>query len=372
MAKRRKPAPPNVLIGFDCEWQYDSKTDRNSVLSYQAHLINRDTDFSYSFIRHVRPNYRGKHDRLTLAEFLVRVLFTALKAGVIASYPRLITLAGYFTRSDLCMFSDFHRFLKRRLAAVRGTYVTTDRLLPLNLPFPDGARRVTIAVVDTMLLAPEKSSLATLGSHIGRPKLEIMSGYSIEDMARYRDEQPEAFDAYALRDAEIAARYASSIFDLLNRLGIAGRAPTLGAAGVALFKLLFSKKADWLAFLGQDTGLNSEKRRQWKPASHVAALMQFAAGCFHGGLNTIFRVGYSPLGRSVLDVDLAGAYTTALAAIGYPNWETARYTKCFKPCCRRCCDDFLPGQISIPCGRQIPLPTHSFHQAARIDLPTAG
>jgi hypothetical protein len=55
--------------------------------------------------------------------------------------------------------------------------------------------------------------------------------------------------------------------------------------------------------------------------------MQFAAGCYHGGLNTIYYVGYSPLGRRVLDVDLFGAYSTALAAIGYPNWETAHYTK---------------------------------------------
>ena len=44
-------------------------------------------------------------------------------------------------------------------------------------------------------------------------------------------------------------------------------------------------------------------------------------------MNTIYHVGYSPLGREVLDVDLAGAYTTALAAIGWPDWATSRYTK---------------------------------------------
>ena len=44
-------------------------------------------------------------------------------------------------------------------------------------------------------------------------------------------------------------------------------------------------------------------------------------------MNTIYHVGYSPLGREVLDVDLAGAYTTALAAIGWPDWASSRYTK---------------------------------------------
>jgi hypothetical protein len=327
MPRKRKPAPPKVLIGWDSEWQFNPKTKCNDVLSYQAHLINRDTGTEHSFIHYARLNWREKHVRLTLGEFLVRVLLSARKAGVIALYPQSIVLTGHFTRADLSMFSDFHSFLKRRLGAVHGTYVTTDRLLPINLPFPDGARRATVAVVDTMLLAPPKSSLAILGSHVDLPKLEIMSGYSIEDMARYREEQPEAFEAYGLRDAEIAARYASEISDLLKRLGISGRPPTLGAAGVALFKRLFPEKTDWLAFLGQDTGPNSNKRRQWKPASCVAALMQFSAGCYHGGLNTIYYVGYSPSGRLVLDVDLAGAYTTALAAIGYPNWEGARYTK---------------------------------------------
>ena len=327
MARRRKPAPPSVLIGFDCEWQRDSKTNRNNVLSYQAHLINPDTGDSFSYVHDVRPNWRGKYDRLTLPEFLVMVLRGALKAGVIASHPRSIVLAGHFTRADLCVFADFHSYLKRRLAAVRGTYVTTDRRLPLTLPFPDGARRVTLSVVDTMLLAPEKSSVAELGPHVGRPKLEIIAGYSIANMERYRAEQPEAFEAYGLRDAEIAALYASSIFDLLKTLGVTGSIPTLGAAGVAMFKRLFPGKEAWLSFLGQDAGPNSEKRRRWKPASHVASLMSFAAGCFHGGMNAIFRVGYSPPGRSVLDVDLCGAYTTALAAISWPNWFSTRYTK---------------------------------------------
>ena len=140
----------------------------------------------------------------------------------------MITLACHFARADLCMFADYHSFLKRRLAAVRGTMVTTTRFLTLDLPFPDGKRRVTVSVIDTTLLAPPSSPLADLGAHIGLPKLEIMPGYSIAEMARYRDEQPEAFNAYALQDAEIAARYASQISNLFQELGIPGRAPTLG------------------------------------------------------------------------------------------------------------------------------------------------
>jgi hypothetical protein len=327
MAKKHKAAPTPLWIGFDTEFEYDPKAGRNNALSYQAHLINPETGLSHAFIRHVRPTYRGKYVRLTLADFLVMVLLSAREAGAIHDYPRSIVLVGHFTRADLSMFDDFHRYLKRRLAAVQRTYVTTERRLAFNLPFPDGFRRVTVAVVDTALIAPHKSQLAALGRQINLPKLEIMPGYSIEEMERFRDEQPEAFDLYALRDAEIPVRYAIAIFDRLRILGVARIVPTIGSAGVALFKRLFPLKKAMLAFLGQDTGPNSDNRIRWKPDSRLAALMSASAGCFHGGLNQVFYAGYSPLGRLALDVDLCGAYTTALAALSWPDWSSARYTK---------------------------------------------
>ena len=44
-------------------------------------------------------------------------------------------------------------------------------------------------------------------------------------------------------------------------------------------------------------------------------------------MNSIYGVGYSPLGREVLDVDIVSAYTTSLAAMGCPNWASSRYTR---------------------------------------------
>ena len=327
-------------------------------------MVNRDTGRSYSYIHHVHPNRRGKYDAPSFGEFLVRVFLGALKAGVIKSYPRSITTVGHFTRVDLSMFSDFHTYLKRRLAAVRGTYVTTDRRLPLNLPFPDGARRVTVSVLDTMLLAPGKASLEKLGDHIGLPKLSIMPGYSIEKMVRYRREQPEAFNTYALRDAEIAAIYACSILDQLKTLGVPGRPPTLGAAGVAMFSRLFLKRELRHEFLGQEIGPDVGKGRHCRPASHIAAMMPFTAGCYHGGFNSIFYVGYSPPGRPVLDIDLRGAYTTALAAISWPDWFSARYTMVLADLA--VIDEamtFAQVKFSFPPNTKFPcLPIRSSHQ----------
>jgi hypothetical protein len=67
---------------------------------------------------------------------------------------------------------------------------------------------VRVRLLDTFCLAPEGASLDALGKLLGYPKLALPAGYDPSDMARFRDEQPEAFRAYLLRDAEITARYA--------------------------------------------------------------------------------------------------------------------------------------------------------------------
>jgi DNA polymerase type B, organellar and viral len=322
IAKKAKPSP--LVIGIDDEYQFNAKTGLNDLLSCQAFVYNPGTGLTFSYIHKPKKNYRGRYPRPTLGEFLGLVLYAARKKRVIEDYPRSITLVGFFTRADLCMFDDFHTSLKRKLAAVRGTYVTTSRRLPLRLVLPDGERRVSLSVVDTRLLAPANSNLAMIGDQIGLPKFEIMEGYSIEEMERFRTEQPEAFDEYAIRDAEIAARYAISIFDLFRQLGISGGKPTLGSAGVALFKLLFPNKETWREFLGQDYKSES---KTWRPHPDAILVSSFTPGSYHGGMNSIYGVGYSSLGREVLDVDLAGAYTTALAAIGWPDWSSSRYTE---------------------------------------------
>ena len=58
------------------------------------------------------------------------------------------------------------------------------------------------------------------------------------------------------------------------------------------------------------------KQQGSETSSHTALMAcVFAPGAYHGGMNSIYHVGYSPLGREVLDADLAGAYSTSLAAI---------------------------------------------------------
>ena len=263
---------------------------------------------------------------MSLAEFLVRVVCDAMKARILAIEPKRITMVGHFTCADLSMFSDFHTGLKTRVSAIRKTYVTPGQLMALDLPYVNGLRRTTVAVIDTGLLAPEKTKLAELGDLIGVPKLEIPAPYSITNMKRFLAEQPEAFKDYAIRDAEIAVRYALYVYGFFKSLGITSRVATIASAGAAMFRNQIPVKQCRLQFLGQDAGPRSEKRKVWRPNSTIRSMTAAAADAFHGGMNSCYYVGYSPIGRQVVDVDLCGAYSTALAAIFWADWENARHT----------------------------------------------
>ena len=74
---------------------------------------------------------------------------------------------------------------------------------------------------------------------LGMPKLELPPG-AIERMSEFRDEDPELFNRYAERDAEIAARYTLEVWRFLDQIGAIGPGgklpPTIGAAAVNLLR----------------------------------------------------------------------------------------------------------------------------------------
>jgi len=65
---------------------------------------------------------------------------------------------------------------------------------------------VTIGLrfIDLLAHVAPGTSLRHIGKLINRPKLDILPPYSIERMDEYLREDPAGFEAYAMRDAEIA------------------------------------------------------------------------------------------------------------------------------------------------------------------------
>ena len=230
---------PNIIASLDAEWVKGQHAEvalpdhENRLLSYQITILNRATGQYHSILE--EPTGATRRHRLSLAHLLAKALLAAKKAGVIEAWPEVLALVAHFTRADLTTLRD-RKNLLTRVDSVRRTFATTTRPLVLSVPSPAGPRRISIIIVDTMLLAPAGSSLKVLGDAIGVPKIELPPG-TIERMDLLKEENPALFRDYALQDAVIAAKWADRAWTLLSeKLGVDGHVPTLGAAGVRMIE----------------------------------------------------------------------------------------------------------------------------------------
>ena len=322
MRKRPKdlalpPPEPKAIVGFDSEWTYTKKGE-NRILSYQFVVLNADTRAISETFR--EPTGPTRRHRISLGYGLSIALNMARTEGVIPFAPSRLIVAAHFARADITTLRDFDG-MKRRLTAVRKTYATTGIPLTLKLATPEGPLRCNVRLVDTALLTAANTKLEKLGADLGLPKIVLPAGYAKDRMDLFLDERRDEFVNYAMTDARIAALWTARIFDILGSLGVERSVATLGAASVHLARQeLANQDVDFHAFLGL------EKRRRGKPSpmACLVSLWPFAAQCYHGGKNIAFALGLSPEGRELVDVDLKSAYTTALALIRVPDWNTAR------------------------------------------------
>ena len=276
---------------------------------------------------HLEDGKGSRRHRLSLARLLAHALKEALRAD---DLPEVIMLAGHYRRADLCGFRDFPG-LKRMVDAVRKTFTSSTQPLKLDYPRRDGSKGTfTIYLIDTYLLAPAgKRRLADLGALVGWPKLELPPG-AIDDMAAFRRAEPEAFDRYAIRDAEIAALYTARFLAFCaDELGLpaAKPLPTLAAAAVATLRKM-AKDAGCAARDARPPAIPTRRRGEQRdvfvPA--LARHLSFVADCYHGARNEAFAVGPSPEGLALRD-DVKAACSTALADVRVPDWKKLRITR---------------------------------------------
>ena len=314
-----EPTGPELIIGFDAEWVNGARAEdslpsnTNILLSYQMVVLNPRTSEQYGVI--VYPAHKTKRGRLALVTLITQALTEAKKKGVIDKFPETVAVVGFFLRADLATLKDWPS-LKSKVDSVRNTFASTSRPLVKIVR----RRKMAITFVDAMLLSPQGSSLKTVGKSIGVEKIELPPG-QIERMDLLLRGDPKLFERYALQDAVIAARYLQQISDVLpTKLGVGKPVPTLGAAGV----LLIRKAVENLG-ISSDNYFGYVRHRHAK--HYLPSLTEawpFASNCYHGGRNEAFYLGYTPIGTKLYDVDLTSAYTTAMAMIKVPDWESAK------------------------------------------------
>ncbi|APL76931.1 hypothetical protein [Escherichia coli] len=337
-------------IGFDTEYVFNPETRQNDILSYQSYVVLPDNTGVSNIIY---PPDSQKKSRLSFKEFLFQTITPLLETGVITKWPGIINIYAHFIRADIASFANFWSDYKILLKGIRGTVssfknrygidfdeqqerrVKTEQIMFDKRTFPP--RCSNVAFIDTLLITPGGMGLAECGELLGLPKLTIPAPYSITNMREYLLGDRAGFEAYALRDAEIAVRYALQVRNFCARELMIDRVPaTIGAMAVSRFtKTLKENNMSPEVCLGthiKTRELWLTEKQAFRTIKNPASVPSrelfetFPINCYHGGRNECFMMGVTPSDHWY-DYDLAGAYTTGLLDILTPDYGNIRLSK---------------------------------------------
>ncbi|EPA7262726.1 hypothetical protein ACQ478_004661 [Escherichia coli O26:H10] len=337
-------------IGFDTEYVFNPETRQNDILSYQSYVILPDNTGISNIIY---PPDSQKKSRLSFKEFLCQTITPLLETGVITKWPGIINIYAHFIRADIASFANFWSDYKILLKGIRGTVssfknrygidfdeqqerrVKTEQIMFDKRTSPP--RCSNVAFIDTLLITPGGMGLAECGELLGLPKLTIPAPYSITNMREYLLGDRAGFEAYALRDAEIAVRYALQVRNFCARELMIDRVPaTIGAVAVSRFtKTLKENNMSPEVCLGthiKTRELWLTEKQAFRTIKNPASVPSrelfetFPINCYHGGRNECFMMGVTPSDHWY-DYDLAGAYTTGLLDILTPDYGNIRLSK---------------------------------------------
>lgn len=337
-------------IGFDTEYVFNPETQQNDILSYQSYVVLPDNTGISNIIY---PPDSQKKSRLSFKEFLCQTITPLLETGVITKWPGIINIYAHFIRADIASFANFWSDYKILLKRIRGTVssfknrygidfdeqqerrVKTEQIMFDKRTSPP--RCSNVAFIDTLLITPGGMGLAECGELLGLPKLTIPAPYSITNMREYLLGDRAGFEAYALRDAEIAVRYALQVRNFCARELMIDRVPaTIGAMAVSRFtKTLKENNMSPEVCLGthiKTRELWLTEKQAFRTIKNPASVPSrelfetFPINCYHGGRNECFMMGVTPSDHWY-DYDLAGAYTTGLLDILIPDYGNIRLSK---------------------------------------------
>ncbi|GAB0993462.1 TPA: hypothetical protein ACTL12_000068 [Escherichia coli] len=337
-------------IGFDTEYVFNPETQQNDILSYQSYVVLPDNTGISNIIY---PPDSQKKSRLSFKDFLCQTITPLLETGVITKWPGIINIYAHFIRADIASFANFWSDYKILLKGIRGTVssfknrygidfdeqqerrVKTEQIMFDKRTSPP--RCSNVAFIDTLLITPGGMGLAECGELLGLPKLTIPAPYSITNMREYLLGDRAGFEAYALRDAEIAVRYALQVRNFCARELMIDRVPaTIGAMAVSRFtKTLKENNISPEVCLGthiKTRELWLTEKQAFRTIKNPASVPSrelfetFPINCYHGGRNECFMMGVTPSDHWY-DYDLAGAYTTGLLDILTPDYGNIRLSK---------------------------------------------
>ena len=229
-----------IIIGFDSEWVAQDGTS-NHVLSYQ-YAVKVGSEMHRGIVLHRRgPRGNTAGNYLPLWDTPSKKLEP--KAWIGRLWPTRVFACAHFTRADLGSFRDYTD-LKTEFDSLRGSYSTITR--PYNCTFYDKSRNVReleIHLRDSLALSPGGTSLAALGELHNLPKIELPRG-AIAKMDQLLKDDPDLFEQYAIRDAEIAALHVGVMTEFARQEGTGEGPPlTIGSIATAYVENLWRERS---------------------------------------------------------------------------------------------------------------------------------
>lgn len=348
---------PPVIIGVDTEYTA-LECGSLHILSYQFYLLTATGESTQGI---VYTKSRRKSDRVSLNDFILDALEQAFQEGLIRHYPSTVYIATFFARADLAHFKEVFKGLKTTLQSSRRTIASLDSTSTYGIDAksilsrhmnkaslavydPDilNNHRVNIRFYDVMLLVPNGRSLEDVGQMLGLSKLSIPEPYSITRMDEYLKADKQGFENYALRDAEIAAKYLDWFKGFANTQGLSRIPPTVGGMAVSLFRKgyvdEFSKDQlddsfnqsevvrEFWPKEGDNKSLKPLTKRLKVPEATYGDFEQFAINCYHGGYNICFEMGPTEI-SSYNDFDIRSCYTTALLSVRPLDFSQLQFSR---------------------------------------------
>lgn len=339
-------AGPKVRIGFDSEFTKNPTTGENDILSVQFHLVGDEGELK----KIIYPKSANKSDRPSFSRLLLNLIIEGIDEGYISEWPSSVILAGFFLRLDLAAFADLGDF-KNELDSAGGKVATIGQ--GINFAFDqngvsmprktakvvsDGAGLFILNTnfIDLGRHVVEGTTLDRIGAWLDLPKLDLPEGYAKDRMDLLLQGDKPAFEAYAMRDAEITVRFLQHLEKFAaTEVGCDGLPATVSSLAIRLLTKVI-KEAD-LDF-DKSWGLVTTKTEAWNdnkgkvcsktdvtPCPIRKIVDPFVIMTYHGGRNECFHGGPTHIGEWC-DYDLAGAYTTGLVDLRQIDYNGMRHS----------------------------------------------
>lgn len=337
---------PVVRIGIDTEFTRDVTTGQNHILSAQFYASGDEGERT----KIVYPKSGNKADRPSFAHELLSLIMDGLDTGWISEPPSRVIVAGFFLRLDLGGFADLGDF-KNELDSAGGKVATIGQSINftydqagVSLPrskstvVSDGIGLFIIPTefIDLGRHVVEGTTLERIGAWLDFEKLELPDGYEKDRMDLLLQNDKLAFEAYAIRDAEIPVRFLKHLEEFAAaEVGCDQLPATVSSLAVSLLK---KEIKDAGHSFSESWGLVKHKTEAWNnnegkvcsktdivpcPMRRIAD--PFVIMTYHGGRNECFYGGPTDTG-DWFDYDLAGAYTTGLVDLRQIDYNGMRHT----------------------------------------------